>query len=233
MVRTTISILVFILCISCDREFKDEYDFSNSYVNYSDSTLYPFEMDSLFIPLNLDSLNVANFVSNAKKKSLGEKFTHYVETKNYSRMEIDTSRINYKNLSYFACGRLKLNHGVTGYLVLRKIAMSSGGFYSLFILNVKNNHLSSMVVSSYNNLDCPEQIDQKTYINYASYSFLVTYRSHCGIDGGSPDKDDFWSEIGLLKTKKLKYCYLSFALDENGFVKPIPLDEDKFPAYLK
>jgi len=236
MVRISISILICLLFFSCNRVVKEENYSSGTYVNYPGSTLYPFEMDSLFVPVTLDSLNVTDFISYAGKQPLSEKFVHYVETKDYERMEIDTSRINYKNLSYFACGRLNLKHNVTGYLVLRKQPneMSRDWSYILFILNVKNNHLTSMVVASNNNLDCPELIDNKTYINFSDYSFLITDKSYqCGIDGGFPGQDDFWSRIGLLKPKKLKYYYTSFTLDENGFVKPIPLDEDKFPEYLK
>lgn len=224
------------LCLNCKRVVKEENFSSDAYVNYSGYTLYPFKMDSLFTPVNMDSLNITDFIRYAEKQPLSEKFVHFIEAKNYDRMEADTSRINYTGLSFFACGRLNLKNGVTGYLILRKKPneMSRDWFYSLFILNVKNNHLSSMVVASYNSLHCPELIDQKTYINHTDYSFLVTNKSfQCGIDGGFDELDDFWSRINLLKPKKIKYFYTSFTLDENGFVKPIPLDDAKFPEYLK
>lgn len=222
--------MVIIFCISCRREVKEDYNYSNSYVNYTDSTFYPFRMDSLFLSLKPDSLNVTDFISYSEMKPLSEEFAHYVEPKEFNRMEIDTSRINYKNMNFYACGRLNLNHGVTGYLVLRKLysGIPDVGLYNLFLLNVKNNYLKSMIIVSYNGILYPETIMQKTYINHADYRFLITNKAT-----NDDMIDDFWSRIGLLKPQKLKYFYTSFTLDENGFVKSIPLDEDKFPANLK
>jgi len=235
MVKVNMTLMIFLFCISCRREVKEDYNFSNSYVNYPDSTFFSFKMDSLFVSLKLDSLNVKDFMGYSQNKPLSEAFVRYIEPKEFNRMEIDTSRIDYKWLNYYACGKLNLKHGVTGYLVLRKSpnVIVRDWFYNLILLNVKNNNLKSMIIASYNGGTFPEITMQKTYINHADYRFLITNIAADGIDGNDHTIDDFWSKIGLLKPKKLKYYYTSFTLDENGFVKSIPLDEDKFPAYLK
>lgn len=236
MVRIVLwMIIVLLLFISCKRKLTEEYDYETSYVNYSNSTIYPFNMDSLFEAIAPDSLNVTDFIDNAEKKPLCNSFAHYVETKDYTRMEIDTCRINYAKFNYFACGRLNLKHDVVGYLVLRKSVneMSRDWSYTLMLLNIKNNQLKSLVVTSYNGLTFPATIMQKNYINQVGCRFLITNIAADGIDNNNKKVNDFWSRIGLLKPKNLKYYYVSFTLDENGFVKTIPLDEDKFPKYLK
>ena len=236
MVRTSISIIVFLFCISCNREGKEEYNYSDSYVNYPDSTIYPFDMDSLFVTIKPNNLSVADFIVNSEKKPLNDKLVHYVESKNYARMEIDSSRIKYKYLNYYPCGKLNLRYGVTAYLVLSKDPneMSrSDWFYNLIILNIKKNCLKSMIIASNNGLNYPETIMQTTYINQADNRFLIINIAADGIDNNTHYVDDFWSRIGILKPIRLRYYYVSFTLDENGFVKLIPLDEDKFPAYLK
>jgi len=226
--KSLVLFLVLIFFTNCKRNYIQNDEFLVKKANLSKEIFCNIIDDSLFPQINLDSITVDGLSKLVRRNKLSNEFVKFIEPKASYCQDYDSSEVNYKSLAYYACTKIIFQKGVISYLIIRE----SEGVFKIFLLNFKNKILKSMVLTSANNVMFPDITYLKTYINYNQKSFFAVNKIHLsGIDAYRGDYD-FWSNLGILKPKRLKYYYSTFTIDENGYVKTIPFEKEDFPGYM-
>jgi len=215
MVKREILLLFTLLVfLGCDRSFVEysiPIDFERT--NLSEDVYWEAIYDIAFPEVRLDSVVIDTIMV---KNKLDEKFIRFIEPK-ISYYKFGESIKRFCEIDY-ALGKTNIQDGVISYLVSDR--------FDLFLLNVKDNKLKSICRISAFNFFFPEDVCMKAYINYNAKSLLIISKL---VTGGI---DDFWSNLGILKPKNLKYHFVPITIDENGYVQAIPFKKKDFPDYM-
>jgi len=221
--REIILFFTLLVFFSCDRSYVEYYIpryLENN--NLSEDVYWDTIYDVAFPEIHLDSV-VIDTTAMVIEKKLDEEFRAFIEPK-ISYYLYDKSTVRHRNQVYYALGKTSIQDGVISYLISDRLY--------LFLLNVKENRLKSICLISAFNFVFPEDIFLKAYINYEAKILLLVDRLNMGLGSGLGAHDDFWSDLGILKPKNLKYLFVTITIDANGYVQTIPFKKKDFPDYM-
>lgn len=223
--KSIVLFFILLLCVGCEKTYIEESNEDIKQSNFQRKFFCNVLDDSFFHQINLDCISIDELTKRAGNRKLSPAFLKFIEPKIRYYLYNDSSSGTKDRFIYYTCGKINIRNGVSSYLVLNQA--------EVFLLNFKNRYLTSIVlISEYHVMD-PTFTCIKTYINTKTKSLLLVDNSfRLGIDFNFFYKENIWSRLGIVKPKSLKYFYSSFIIDENGYVKTIPLDKDDFPNYM-